>query len=156
MRSINAILRRSKAMSSSGTPKSEILVDVLYLNRIQQVTKYHAKLLEFTPIQFKLLWMLVENKGETLSKAFLYHSVLNKPFSRYDRSLDMHLSRVRKKLVETGMPPERLATVHGQGYRFSWRINCFGVYAHLLLWVLSYYSGRLRGLLIIPKPAWAF
>ena len=116
---INAILRRGKAMSSSGTPKSEILVDVLYLNRIQQVTKYHTKLLEFTPIQFKLLWMLVENKGETLSKAFLYHSVLNKPFSRYDRSLDMHLSRVRKKLVETGMPPERLATVHGQGYRSS-------------------------------------
>ncbi|MEC7510523.1 MAG: response regulator transcription factor [Pseudomonadota bacterium] len=116
---IDALLRRSKTLNDSGTQKSEIIVDVLYLNRIQQVTKYHSRLLEFTPIQFKLLWMLVDNKGETLSKAFLYHSVLNKPFSRYDLSLDMHLSRVRKKLVETGMPPERLATVHGQGYRFS-------------------------------------
>ena len=116
---IDALLRRSKTLNDSGTQKSEIIVDVLYLNRILQVTKYHSRLLEFTPIQFKLLWMLVDNKGETLSKAFLYHSVLNKPFSRYDRSLDMHLSRVRKKLVETGMPPERLATVHGQGYRFS-------------------------------------
>lgn len=116
---IDALLRRSKTLNDSGTQKSEIIVDVLYLNRIQQVTKYHSRLLEFTPIQFKLLWMLVDYKGETLSKAFLYHSVLNKPFSRYDRSLDMHLSRVRKKLVETGMPPERLATVHGQGYRFS-------------------------------------
>ena len=79
---IDALLRRSKTLNDSGTQKSEIIVDVLYLNRIQQVTKYHSRLLEFTPIQFKLLWMLVDNKGETLSKAFLYHSVLNKPFSR--------------------------------------------------------------------------
>ncbi|MGB0565999.1 MAG: response regulator transcription factor, partial [Alteromonas macleodii] len=78
---IDALLRRSKTLNDSGTQKSEIIVDVLYLNRIQQVTKYHSRLLEFTPIQFKLLWMLVDNKGETLSKAFLYHSVLNKPFS---------------------------------------------------------------------------
>lgn len=77
---IDALLRRSKTLNDSGTQKSEIIVDVLYLNRIQQVTKYHSRLLEFTPIQFKLLWMLVDNKGETLSKAFLYHSVLNKPF----------------------------------------------------------------------------
>ncbi len=116
---INALLRRSKAISEFNTQKSEIAIDVLYLNRIHQITKYHTTLLDFTPIQFKLLWMLAENKGETLSKAFLYHSVLNKPFSRYDRSLDMHLSRIRKKLVENGMPPERLTTVHGQGYRFS-------------------------------------
>ena len=71
---IDALLRRSKTLNDSGTQKSEIIVDVLYLNRIQQVTKYHSRLLEFTPIQFKLLWMLVDNKGETLSKAFLYHT----------------------------------------------------------------------------------
>ena len=58
---IDALLRRSKTLNDSGTQKSEIIVDVLYLNRIQQVTKYHSRLLEFTPIQFKLLWMLVDN-----------------------------------------------------------------------------------------------
>ena len=57
--------------------------------------------------------------SEVMTKAFLYQSVLNRPFSRYDRSLDMHISRVRKKLVEAGMPPERLSTLHGKGYRFS-------------------------------------
>lgn len=116
---IDALLRRSQASHSQTMLKSEISIDDLHLNRVQQATAYRNTTLEFTPIQFKLLWMLVENHGETLSKAFLYQSVLNKPFSRYDRSLDMHLSRVRKKLVETGMPPERLSTVHGQGYRFS-------------------------------------
>ena len=62
---IDALLRRSKTLNDSGTQKSEIIVDVLYLNRIQQVTKYHSRLLEFTPIQFKLLWMLVDNKAYT-------------------------------------------------------------------------------------------
>jgi len=66
-----------------------------------------------------LLWVLLENHHEVMTKAFLYQSVLNRPFSRYDRSLDMHISRVRKKLVEAGMPPERLSTLHGKGYRFS-------------------------------------
>lgn len=116
---IDALLRRSKSASDVTVQKSEITTGSLYLNRIGQFTRYHNTVLDFTPIQFKLLWMLVENKGETLSKAFLYHSVLNKPFSRYDRSLDMHLSRVRKKLVEAGMPSERMVTVHGQGYLFS-------------------------------------
>ncbi|HAX28062.1 MAG TPA: DNA-binding response regulator, partial [Alteromonas macleodii] len=37
----------------------------------------------------------------------------------YDRSLDMHMSRVRKKLIEAGMSPTRLATQHGKGYLFS-------------------------------------
>ena len=116
---IDALLRRSKTAGHATVQKSDITVDALYLNRIQQLTRYNDIVLDFTPIQFKLLWTLVDNKGETLSKAFLYQSVLNKPFSRYDRSLDMHLSRVRKKLVEAGMPSERMVTVHGQGYLFS-------------------------------------
>jgi two-component system response regulator PfeR len=44
--------------------------------------------------------------------------VLEKEFSRYDRSLDMHLSRVRRKLVNAGMAADRLQTVHGKGYCF--------------------------------------
>jgi len=49
----------------------------------------------------------------------LYQTVLEREFSRYDRSLDMHLSRVRRKLVDAGMPADRLSTVHGKGYSFT-------------------------------------
>ena len=77
---------------------------------------YLPKPFNFTEM---MLWVLIENRNEIMSKAFLYHSVLDRPFSRYDRSLDMHLSRVRKKLVEAGMSPERLLTMHGKGYRFT-------------------------------------
>ena len=71
-----------------------------------------------TQIQFRLLWVLVLHQGEALSKPYLYQVVLEKEFSRYDRSLDMHLSRVRRKLVNAGMAADRLQTVHGKGYCF--------------------------------------
>lgn len=62
---------------------------------------------------------MVDHCSEILTKPYLYQLVLERGFSRYDRSLDMHMSRIRKKLVEAGMLPERLHTVHGKGYRFS-------------------------------------
>jgi len=54
-----------------------------------------------------------------LKKSFLYQTVLERPFSQYDRSLDMHLSRIRKKLIEANMPAEHFVTVHGIGYLFN-------------------------------------
>jgi len=116
---IEALLRRSQPDTTPPKQASQLIIDALHLNRIKQDVRFSGHDVELTPIQFKLLWVLLENHHEVMTKAFLYQSVLNRPFSRYDRSLDMHISRVRKKLVEAGMPPERLSTLHGKGYRFS-------------------------------------
>ena len=116
---IEALLRRSSRDVAAHSQPSKLQIGDLRLNRVNQGGNIGQLPLELTPIQFKLLWTLAENQGEILSKAFLYQCVLDRPFSRYDRSLDMHLSRVRKKLIEAGMPCDCLATVHGKGYRFS-------------------------------------
>ena len=116
---IEALLRRSSRDVAAHSQPSKLQIGYLRLNRVNQGVNIGQLTLELTPIQFKLLWTLAENQGEILSKAFLYQCVLDRPFSRYDRSLDMHLSRVRKKLIEAGMPGDCLATVHGKGYRFS-------------------------------------
>ena len=112
---IEAILRRShhKVAESS---KEELTVDGLTINIKNQLVFVEDKVLEFTPIQFKLLWELLLNRGEVLSKAYLYQKVLNKNIGAYDRSLDMHLSRVRRKLNEGNWHGERLQTSHGKGY----------------------------------------
>lgn len=115
---VEALLRRSRRQSDLTNQTTQLTIDNLQLNRRTQQVLFDEENVELTPIQFKLLWIMAENQHEVLSKAFLYQSVLDRPFSRFDRSLDMHLSRVRKKLVEAGMPPERLVTLHGKGYRF--------------------------------------
>lgn len=115
---IEALLRRSLNRRGKTGLQQDLTLGDLTLHRSRQQTCYAGKDVILTPIQFRLLWVLAENAGEVLSKPYLYQVVLERAFSRYDRSLDMHLSRVRKKLMEEGMAAERLATIHGKGYRF--------------------------------------
>ena len=116
---IEALLRRSLNVKSNEVTRNSIVVDEITLDRRDLKANFAGKALDLTSTQFKLLWVLLENQNEVLSKPLLYQTVLERSFSRYDRSLDMHMSRVRKKLIEAGMSPTRLATQHGKGYLFS-------------------------------------
>ncbi len=116
---VEALLRRTQKTSKQHNAPLEICVDDLTLNRQIMTAYFQGEAVSLTPIQFRLLWVLVLQQGTTLTKPYLYQEVLEKDFSRYDRSLDMHLSRVRRKLTEAGMSGDRLKTVHGKGYRFQ-------------------------------------
>ncbi|MBU1620456.1 MAG: response regulator transcription factor [Gammaproteobacteria bacterium] len=116
---IEVLLRRFFGYNTTSVPGNSLKVDQIQLNRSTQQAEFAGIRLSFTPVQFKLLWVLLQNKQQVLSKPLLYQTVLGRPFSRCDRSLDMHMSRVRKKLEEAGMQPDRLVTVHGKGYCFS-------------------------------------
>ena len=113
---VNVLLQRHK---SAANRSAIITVDALTLQKTNQQVSFNGHELTFTPIQFRLLWLLVQNRNQTLTKAYLYQTVLDREFYPYDRSLDMHLSRVRKKLIEKGMLAERLKTMHGKGYCFT-------------------------------------
>jgi two-component system response regulator PfeR len=115
---IDAILRRSFNLKNRRNQSIEIIVDGLKLNRQKQTVIFDEAPISLTPIQFKLLWVLVDSQGDVLTKPYLYQVVLEREFSKYDRSLDMHLSRVRRKLTDAGMSAERFSTVHGKGYCF--------------------------------------
>lgn len=114
---VDALLRRTTQTNNYDT-QLQLQDGQLTLKRLEQSTTYQDQLIELSPIQFRMLWILVENQGEALTKSYLSHVVLGKAFSQYDRSLDMHLSRIRKKLVTAGMPAEFLRTVHGKGYSY--------------------------------------
>ncbi|KGM06034.1 Copper-sensing two-component system response regulator CpxR [Methylophaga thiooxydans] len=113
---IEAILRRSLRQTKPEVSVSHMNRSGLQLDKTTQEVYFDGKKITFTPLQFKLLWILMQHPSQTLSKPQLYRLVLERDFSRYDRSLDMHMSRVRRKLVAAGMPADRLQTVHGTGY----------------------------------------
>ncbi len=114
---IEAILRRSRPHDNLPQQNLETLQRAgLEAVKNRQQVLFEGKRLTFTPIQFKLLWTLMQHPTQTLSKPTLYRLVLEREFSRYDRSLDMHMSRIRRKLTAAGMSPDRLQTVHGTGY----------------------------------------
>lgn len=112
---IEAILRRCIVTPAGGEPE-QLTLGALQLIKQPQSVCYFGETVVLTAVQFKLLWTLALHYQQPLSKPVLYRRVLKKDFSRYDRSLDMHISRIRRKLIAAGMPTDTLLTVHGTGY----------------------------------------
>jgi two-component system response regulator PfeR len=120
---IQAILRRTQTVQDIESSKvkltSENTTSEVKLNKLDGKVVIHKKNIAFTPIEFELLYALVSSKGEVLSKAHLYQNVLMREFSRYDRTLDMHISKIRKKITAAGMKVNTIKTVTGQGYCYE-------------------------------------
>ena len=72
-----------------------------------------------TRSEFRLLDTLQRNADEVLSKAFLYQQVLQRGYAAHDRSLDMHISQIRRKLKTIGYYQHEVRTVWGKGYVLS-------------------------------------
>ena len=72
-----------------------------------------------TPREYRLLEMLTRNPDEVLSEPFLYQQVLQRGYSQHDRSLDMHVSQLRRKLKGIGYEGRQIRTVWGKGYVLS-------------------------------------
>lgn len=113
---IEAILRRARLYEPPSDQSSILQYQGLRLDRKKLQVFFQNQTVQLTPIQFKLLWTLTQHATHLLSKPQLYRLVMEREFSRYDRSLDMHMSRVRRKLIGLGLPSDKLQTVHGTGY----------------------------------------
>ena len=72
-----------------------------------------------TRSEYRLLDTLNRNGDEVLSKAFLYQHVLQRGYAPHDRSLDMHISQIRRKLKAIGYSEREVRTVWGKGYVLS-------------------------------------
>lgn len=71
-----------------------------------------------TGTEAELLGYLVKNQGVVISKAELQTQVLKKELSPFDRNLDMHISNIRRKLVEAGLSKQHIKTFRGKGYSY--------------------------------------
>ncbi len=115
---VDAVLRRSGAVIE---PEPEQQAPLNYAGLTLQAEGlqlcWQQQSLPLTPTEYSLLQQLMRCAGEVLSKPMLYQEVMGRPWSRYDRSLDMHISKLRRKLAQLGCLDCQIQTVHGQGYR---------------------------------------
>jgi DNA-binding response OmpR family regulator len=81
------------------------------------VARWRGEVLPLTSTEFNVLEVLYEHAGQIVAKAELANRVLGRAPARYDRSLDMHVSNLRRKLgtFEDGRSP--IQTIHGVGYQ---------------------------------------
>lgn len=77
--------------------------------------------LPFTNTENELISYLMQHKGEAVSKRELQINVLRRDFCEFDRNLDMHISNIRRKLVQSGFSKNLILTVRNKGYAFEYQ-----------------------------------
>ena len=113
---IKAILRRS-ASPSNNTANVEILsFDGITLNFSHGIATYNEENLNLNDYEFKILCLLLKSKGNMVSREELSLEVMEKPLTPFDRSLDMHISNLRRKLPERKSKLPWFKTLRGKGY----------------------------------------
>ncbi|WP_290538854.1 MULTISPECIES: response regulator transcription factor [Alcanivorax] len=111
---VEAVLRRVSMERHRATLSDS--VGGLVLEQAAQTASYRQRDLGLTTTEFRLLQVLLEHRDQVLSKPFLYQTVLYRGCGRHDRSLDLHVSHLRRKLRDAGVPESTVRTVWGQGY----------------------------------------
>jgi two-component system response regulator CpxR len=116
---LRAILRRVAADGSDGVLPEKFVVDDLELSIAARSAKLDGTELPLTSVEFDLLAVLLREAGNVVRKEDLSEKVLERELSPYDRSLDMHISNLRKKLGSRSDGGERIKTVRSVGYIYT-------------------------------------
>ena len=111
---IRAVLRRSNPADKDS---QEVLrVGEIVLDPGSRTAHQNGKELELTSVEFNLLEVLLREAGNVVSRDRLVDVVLGRKFSPFDRSIDMHVSKVRRKLGDSDGGGDHIKTVRGVGY----------------------------------------
>lgn len=116
---VQAILRRVAMERRHQQPLPAALVDALIFDEQRTDVCHEGRWAGFTPSEYRLLETLHGSDEEVLTKAFLYQHVLQRGYAQHDRSLDMHVSQIRRKLKAIGYEARAVRTVWGRGYTLS-------------------------------------
>lgn len=109
---INGIFKRKYA-------REEIICNNLKLNTVTQNLTVEGKAVSVTEKEFQLLRLLVENKGITLKKDYLFNSVWGSDSESEPQTLTVHIKWLREKTEKDPKKPEHIITVWGTGYRYE-------------------------------------
>jgi DNA-binding response OmpR family regulator len=113
---IRAILRRAEAHNERS---GQIALDDIVMYTGSRTVMCGNIPISMTSTEFSVLDILLREAGNIVTKAILSERALGRKLSRYDRSLDMHVSNLRKKLGPLSDGQERIKTVRGVGYIYS-------------------------------------
>jgi len=116
---VRAILRRSAAARPSRSTIKHLAVAGIELDTGSRAATCNGVELELTNVEFELLCTLMQAPGQILTREHLTESVLDRRFNPFDRSLDMHVSRLRRKLDDAASLGDQIKTIRSVGYQLA-------------------------------------
>ncbi len=115
---IRAILRRAAAPVADADASAVLTLADLELHAGTRQVRRDGQPVVLTSTEYSVLEALLRAAGHVVSKAELSERALGRKLTRYDRSLDMHVSSLRRKLGALPGGGERIQTVRGVGYQY--------------------------------------
>jgi two-component system OmpR family response regulator/two-component system response regulator RstA len=114
---VTALLRRGELPNQS-QEVGEVAHGELHINRASRKVTLKDENVDLTSQEFDLLWLLASKAGEVQNRDYIYKAVVGREYDGLDRSVDVRVSRLRKKLFDDTETPFRIKTIWGQGYLF--------------------------------------
>jgi len=114
---IKAILRRKPGEAAQA--KSHLSFGSLEIDRDARQVSVHGALCDLTSYQFDLLVALAERAGRVLTRDQIMEAVRGRELEAFDRSIDVHMGRIRAAIEVDPKEPKRILTVRGVGYVFA-------------------------------------
>ena len=110
---IEALLRRNQVNQSNQGPSKESLA----INEERNQVSFKGKVLELTGAEYEMLKLLYENSGKIISREQCCQALRGIEYDFSNRSIDMRISGLRKKLGDDQMPYKVITTIRNQGYK---------------------------------------
>ena len=115
---IRAVLRRHDATANQ-TNNERLNFGCLEIDRDARLARVDGVAREMTAYQFDLLVAMAERAGRVLSREQLMDLLKGEPLDAFDRSIDVHIARIRAAIEDDVKHPRRIITVRGAGYVFA-------------------------------------
>jgi DNA-binding response OmpR family regulator len=116
---IRAVLRRHSPGEALPADHQALAFGSLELDRDARTVSVRGQVCDLTAYQFDLLWVLAERAGRVLSRDQIMEAVRGKELEAFDRSIDVHMGRIRAAIEDDAKAPKRILTVRGVGYVFA-------------------------------------
>ena len=118
---IRAVLRRRGDGGATSITRSTPVLrfGALEIDRDARTVQVDERLCELTSYQFDLLVAMAERAGRVLTRDQIMEAVRGRELDAFDRSIDVHIGRIRQAIEEDSKEPKRILTVRGVGYVFA-------------------------------------
>lgn len=118
---IRAVLRRASAPVSGGSDvqRPPLRFGSLAIDRDAREVSVAGRICDLTSHQFDLLLVMAERAGRVLTRDQIMEAVRGRELEAFDRSIDVHMGRIRQAIEADPKAPRRILTVRGVGYVFA-------------------------------------
>lgn len=115
---LRAVLRRTHSSQSRAKSNTELTIGPLIIDLLTRTATLDGEFLVLTPVEFDLLLVLAQARGRTKTREQLLNDIRDRNYDLFDRSIDVHISSLRKKLQDDPKKPRFIQTVRSVGYVF--------------------------------------